>query len=279
MRKFGVLFFLTSILFGAPFAYAEKQDLNFAVIQPGQPGTAAEAQPVMEALSKYLQEKLGPDCVFKGRYFNELKPALSYLETQAPKWGIVQLGVFVQYGKHFQMTPVAATRPGGFEQDVWRIVTTLDGDSNWESLRGEVLGNMLFEPAAASCLLLERPSKDLPFQLKGTFQPLRTLRSVARGKTSGAVLDRVQYETVKTISLGKRIKVIHTSAHLPTSPVVWFGSENSAAGTLARLLQDMKKDPAAADLLKLLQTDGFGPPDETLLPLRQKGEERGCFAP
>ncbi len=44
----------------------------------------------------------------------------------------------------------------------------------------------------------------------------------------GVVLDRVQYETVSTMPMGKKIKVMHISRELPTSPVVWFGDENDS---------------------------------------------------
>ncbi len=258
---------------------AEAGNLDFAVIQPGQPGTEAEARPVMDALANYIQQKMGSDETIKGHYFNQLAPALAFLKSSSPAWGIVQLGVYVQHAMDFQMTPMAATRPGGLAKDVWRLMARKDADSDWKSLNGKIRGNMLFEEKAAACLLFGLLPDRLPFTLEGTFRPLRSLRSVVKEKITGVVLDRVQYETVKTMPIGKKIKVMHISRELPTSPVVWFGAVNDSMKKLAGVLQGMKADANAAKLLTLLQTDGFRPADPDLLQFRLGEKADACFIP
>ena len=259
--------------------HAEAGNLDFAVIQPGQPGTEAEARPVMDALSDYIQQKMGSDESIKGHYFNRLKPALAFLKASPPAWGIVQLGVYAQHSTGFQMTPMAATRPGGFTKDIWRLMAQKDAGSDWKSLNGKIRGNMLFEKKATACLLFGLFPDRLPFTLEGTFRPLRSLRSLAKGKITGVVLDRVQYETVKTMSIGKKIKVMHTSRELPTSPVVWFGAINNSTKKLAGVLQGMKDDENAVKLLALLQTDGFGSADPDLKQFRLGENSDACFTP
>ena len=147
----------------------------------------------MDALADYLQSKLGPSITVKGHYFNQLEPALAFLKTSPPAWGIVQLGVYSEHAGNFQMTPVAATRPGGFTKDVWRLMAGGDAVSTWQDLKGKVSGNMLFETKAAAYLLFGLPPERLPFTLEGTFRPLRATRLVIKGKIAGVVLDRVQY--------------------------------------------------------------------------------------
>ncbi len=279
MRKREGIVILLAALFWLVTGNAEAGILDFAVIQPGQPGTEAEAQPVMDALAQYIQQKMGSGEAVKGVYFNQLEPALAFLSASPPGWGIIGLGVFVQHGKGFQMTPVASTRPGGFAKDAWYLMTREDGPSKWQSLKGEVQGNMLFEKKAAACLLFELLPDQLPFTLKGTFRPLRSLRSAAKGKIAGVVLDRVQYETAKTMSVGQKIKVVQTSRDLPTSPVVWFGPLNDAAHKLAGVLQGMKDDPNAVKLLNLLQTEGFGPADPDLPRFGSGTKAHVCFTP
>lgn len=267
------------MLLWAVSGYVEAGNLDFAVIQPGQPGTEAEARPVMDAFAHYIQQKMESDETIKGHYFNQLAPALAFLESSPPAWGIVQLGVYVQHALDFQMTPIAATRPGGFTKDIWRLMAQKDGSSKWQSLNGKIRGNMLFEKKAATCLLFELLPDRLPFTLEGTFRPLRSLRSLVKGKITGVVLDRVQYETVKTMPIGKKIKVIHISRELPTSPVVWFGGASNTRKKLAGVLQGMKEDVNAAKLLTLLQTDGFGPADPDLLQFRLSEKNHACFMP
>ncbi len=279
MKKNGVIILFFAMFLWTVSGYAEAGDLDFAVIQPGQPGTEAEARPVMDAFAHYIQQKMGSDETIKGHYFNQLAPALAFLESSPPAWGIVQLGVYARHATDFQMTPVATTRPGGFTKDIWRLMAQKDEVSKWQSLNGKIRGNMLFEKKAAACLLFKLLPDRLPFTLEGTFRPLRSLRSLVKGKITGVVLDRVQYETVKTMPMGKKIKVMHISRELPTSPVVWFGDENDSTKKLAGVLQGMKEDADAAKLLTLLQTDGFGPADPDLLQFRLGEKNDACFMP
>ncbi|MCF8146466.1 MAG: phosphate/phosphite/phosphonate ABC transporter substrate-binding protein [Deltaproteobacteria bacterium] len=251
--------------------------LDFVVIQPGQPGSAEDAQPVMDALAAYIHQKEGLDRPVKGRYYNELDPALDFLHNRPPAWGIVSLGFYSEAADTFQMTAIAATRPGGHAKDIWRLVVSKEKSGGWKTLKGKVLGNMLFERDAAACLLFDIPADRLPFTLEGTFQPLRSLRKVARGDADGAVLDRTQYEAVKALPLAKDITVVHTSRELPASPVVWFGDPDARARDLAAILLGMKEDGDAQTLLKLLQTDGFGPADPDLPQYRLDRKGAACF--
>jgi len=253
------------------------ESLDFAVIQPGQPGTSREAQPVMDALSAYIQKKMGSGVTVKGLYFNKLDLALDFLHNTPPVWGIVRLGFYSEQARRFQMTALASTRPGGYNKDIWRLVVKKDAPENWKSLRGKILGNMLFETDAVACLLFGVPPAQLPFVLKGTFRPLRSLRRVARGKTTGVVLDRSQYEALKVLPLAKKIKTAHTSRELPASPVVWFGTPDDRTKRLTDILLGMKEDRDAQSLLKLLQTDGFGPADKDLRGFRRNKKAAACF--
>jgi len=191
--------------------------------------------------------------------------------------GIVRLGFYSEQASRFQMTGIASTRPGGYNKDIWRLVVTKDAPDEWKTLRGKVLGNMLFETDAAACLLFGVSPAQLPFTLSGTFRPLRSLRRVIKGKTTGVVLDRAQYEALKALSLVKKIKVVHATGELPASPVVWFGTPDDRTKRLAAILLGMKEDRNAETLLKLLQTDGFGPADKDLPRFRRDEKGNGCF--
>ena len=251
--------------------------LDFAVIQPGQPGAPQEAQPVMDALAAYIQKKMGFEGAVNGAYFNQLDSAIDFLHNKRPAWGIVRLGFYSEQSEAFQMTAIAATRPGGYDTDVWRLVVSSGGPGEWKGLEGKVLGNMLFEKTSASCLLFGLPADRLAFTLEGTFHPLRSLRNVIKGKAAGVVLDRLQYEAAKALPVEKDIKVIHTSVDLPASPVVWFGTPDKRARSLTSVLLGMKEDTDAQALLKLLQTDGFGPPDPQLPRFRLGQKGAVCF--
>ncbi len=269
------MFLILLLVLGGPAGVSAGDVLDFAVIAPGQPGSPREAQPVMDTLAAYVQKSLGPEVIVKGRYFNERKPALEFLQRTPPRWGIVSLGIYAELARRYRMTPIASTRPSGSEKDKWRLAVDRDGPDDWKALRGTVQGTILFEKEAVSCLLFGSKAKELPFSLAGTFQPLRSLRSVAGGKAAGVVLDRLQYDALKALPLGKRIKIIHESKELPTTPVVWFGPPDERMNQLAALFAGMRKDPAAEALLRALQTDGFGPADPDLPGLKVPADA-GC---
>ncbi|HDZ90764.1 MAG TPA: hypothetical protein ENH37_08825 [Deltaproteobacteria bacterium] len=258
------IFFVSAVLLLCLTPALSGETLDFAVIQPGQPGTCQEAQPVMDALADYLGKKMGNGISIRGRYFNEVDRAVNFLKGTPPAWGIVRLGFYLKQARRFGMTALTSTRPGGYDKDVWRLVVKRDFQGRWESIRGKVLGNMLFETEAAACLLFGRPPERLPFALTGTFRPLRALRRVMRGKAAGAVLDGAQYRSLEALPLFKQVKVVHESGDLPKSPVVWFGPTDERSKRLTGVLMAMKEDKDAEVLLKLLQTDGFGPADRDL---------------
>jgi hypothetical protein len=260
------LFVLTAL--SGPQPATAVDGIDFAVIQPGQPGTAREAQPVMDELAAYLRERLGTEPTLRGVYFNDLKEVLAFVDRTPPKWAIVSLDFYAEEGNRLDLTPIASTRPSGFEKDIWRLAVHKDAPDGWQTVQGKVRGTMLFDRQAAACLAFGCSLDALPFHLVGTFRPLQALRATARGKGTGVVLDRMQYEAMKSLPLASKIKIIHTSAELPTSPIVSFGPPDDLTNRLAGVLRKMKDDPEADQLLQLLMTAGFGPPDPALPTVR-----------
>jgi hypothetical protein len=135
------------------------------------------------------------------------------------------------------------------------------------------MGTMLFEPEAAACILFKNRPESLPFKIRGTYNPLRSLRAAARGKIAGVILDNLQHQAMKAVSAAQKVKIILRSGEIPTSPVVWFGEPNERAMGLAGVLQKMAADPDAAKLLQLLQTTGFGPVDGELSGFKLNNHE------
>lgn len=243
---------LSSVAFAGRF--------DFAVIQPGQPGSTADAQPVMDELAKYLSAKLGEKVL--GVYYNDLNAALDALDKDTPAWAITGLTFFESCKAKFNMVPVASTLPQGMEKDVWRLIVPAAGMDNPESVKGTVYGSMLYTPKGMEILF--QGTKGADINGEGTHKALRMLSKVNKGKVAGVVLDAVQYSVVRDSDRYANTKVIYTSPELPTSPVVWFGKTNDDSLRLQGVLLDMDKDPEAEGLLKLLQTSGFNPADKAL---------------
>lgn len=253
-----------SVLLGAflpsPSPAAEKS-LDYVLVQPGQPGTPAEAEPVLSALSSYLEKKLGGGAKVRGKYLNDLPAARKALAKGGPAWGIVTLGVYMQ--EPWPMTPIASTRPGGSDRDQWRLLASTAAPKEWRKLKGPVRGTVLQSPKAAACLLFGTEIQVLPFKVEGTAEPLKGLRAAASGE-GAAVVDALQWKALQKLPLLRKLQVVHTSPEIPTAPVVWFGRPGPQAERLGKILMGMGADPEAAPLLRLLQTEGFGPPENDL---------------
>jgi hypothetical protein len=256
---------------------ASREDMGFVIIQPGQPGTPEEAKPVLAALGAKLGAMLGLKAPMEGAYCNELGQAAPLIRDRKPVWGIVSLPFYVRYAKQFGMAPLASTRPGGKDKDVWRLMVKKGSVKDWRNLSGVVSGSMLHLPEAAACLLLRTPAAKLPFKLAGTSRPLFALRAAAQGKQAGVVLDAPQFAAVGALPQAASLAELHQSDPLPTSPVVWFGEPDERASSLAAALQSLGEEPEAADLLMLLQTQGFGPPDADLERMAAGAGDGACF--
>jgi hypothetical protein len=226
----------------------------------------------MDSLAAYLKEKTGTVAVGSGHYFNNLDKAMAFLKDSPPQWGIVSLGFYLQNASRLSLTPIASTRPGGMAKGSWTLVTRKEGPDQWKLLRGTVRGTMLFEKASASCILFGLKPGGIPFELAGTYQPLRSLRATSRGQEAGVVLDSPQYQALQSLPMAGGLKAV-LKREIPSDPVVWFGTPSEAAKKLEAALAGMEKDPAAANLLKVLQTDGFALPDPSLNTLRKKVDE------
>ena len=255
-----ILLIILSIA-GSVFAAGSAGSVNFVIIEPGQPGTSIDAQPVMDSLAAYVSRKLGKPV--SGVYFNELDPALKYLDENKPAWGICGLTFFKSYKDKYRLLPVASTLPQGFVKDVWRILVPSDGPDSVRDIKGTVFGSMLYTPEARK-ILFGKEQAEIPLVIEHTSRPLSKLRSVIKGKAAGVCLNVVQYSVVKGTDGFPGVKVVYESSKLPNSPVVWFGKVTDDVFRLQAILLDMKDDPAAAGLLKLLQTAGFGPADAEL---------------
>lgn len=261
---------------GLPGVAVGGESLDFVIIQPGQPGTSEDAQPTMDVLAAYVRKQLGGGVNVKGRYFNEVEPALEYLRGSGPKWGIVSMTFYATHGRRLALKPLASSRPGGYDKDRWLLAVAVPGPEDWRQVTGTVTGTMLHDSATAACLLFQREAASLPFALSGTIQPLMALRQVIKGRAAGVVLDRVQYEALRKTPSADSVKVIHQSPDLPFSPVVWIGEPDSRQKPLAAVFLDMKKNPEGQLLLKQLQTDGFGPADGDMENLIRDGDHGSC---
>ena len=102
MKRIFLLACIAGFVIGLSPCLATGERLDFAVIQPGQPGSPEQAGPVMEALAAYVKKKLDDVVSVKGEYFNKLEEALRFMEKTPPSWAIVQTGFYFCEARRFE---------------------------------------------------------------------------------------------------------------------------------------------------------------------------------
>ncbi|WP_034632939.1 PhnD/SsuA/transferrin family substrate-binding protein [Maridesulfovibrio bastinii] len=256
MKYLARIFFLTALVVCLFAGQAAASANSFVVVQPGEPGTTAEAQPVMDELARYLSEKTGKHIT--GKYFNELSSAITWIKNNHPAWGIVDLVFYKVYGNRFALESIASTLPSGNDFDQWRLLVPASGPDSPAELTGPVYGSMFYTPEAAK-ILFSPSAVPEKFNAEGTPKVLRWLRRTAGGRAAGVCLNRLQFSVAEALPSFSKLKVVYTSQKLENSPVVSFGKKSSTVDKISDVLLKMKDDPKAHDLLELLRTDGFAP--------------------
>lgn len=273
IRKF-TLALLITILCACP---ALASGLKMAVIQPGQPGSTQEAGPVMDKLAAYLGKRTGLDV--SCTYVNQMDQAVEYVLDEKPDMAIVSMPFFTGYAAKFGMVPVASTLPGGKDQVAYRLLAPKGSPKGLDQIKGIVASSAFYPPRAASCLIFSKTPDALGFELKPTARPMRFLRKTVKGKIAGTVVDSLQFSALSKMDIIGKLDVVYESAPVPTSPVVRFGPENDRVQKAVDALLNMAKDNdlAAGELIRLLQTAGFGPANKAAVKMVMENENGPCF--
>lgn len=248
---------------------------GFVVCYPNAPGDTRSAKPVMKRLGEYLTARAGRR--FAPIYFNALDEAEAFVGEERPAFGIVSLAVYLRWREGKALTPVAATERRGATTEQFFLVGPAGGPGSleellakgapvhvWSSLLDDarfaervVLGadvSLASEPRAGSVTLVS------------TRHPLRALRRLKQGKplegkpVDAVLVDGPTWEGLQQLkSFAGVLRVLATTASLPTPPVVAFGDVPAAdRARLAEVLSAMSADPEGKALLQTLQLTGFG---------------------
>lgn len=237
----------------APFA---AEPIHFILIQPGSPGTTEEAAPLMKRLADYLAAQLPDRPVVKGLYVNTLEAAQEAIARARPRVAIVTLPYYLERRAPYDLRPVLATRPGGRSEDRYRLlIASTNPITNWRQLRGTVAGTLCHTPQAVARMMFD--TAQLPFRCQPTDRLLRAIRQVIKGELAGVLVTEEQQDSLTALPEGSQLRVLHETPAVPPPLVVSFGPPDGTVQMIAQALEKMKQDPAAAELLKELRTDGF----------------------
>ena len=226
---------------------------------PGEAGSTAEGQPVLDAFFDYVNKKIAPDSI-SGRYFNGKADGLQYIMKEKPVVGIVSYSAWTQNKEKLgNATAFLATLPlpAGLQTERYELVAagaTLKPGA--KILSSEPLG-----------LNFVRQSlfKDLPADVSvtQTQQLFASLKKIADGSLdAAAILTANEAATLVAVSAAwaKSLKVVKQSELVPTARLLIFDKGWSGAEKFKQALMGMGADPAAKELLDEMRFKGFAEP-------------------
>lgn len=207
------------VLLTISLAHADTERV-FVVLREHASGSAVRAQPFLDQLLGVVAKKNGWPVV-SGRYFSERGPALDFIRTQEPQFGIFSLEAFLEFRGPHQLSvvgEVVAPRAGGLQ---YYLVSKQAKDLS------ACKNQRLTTTFSTSTRFVERVVARGAFKL-GDFRviearrPLQPLKSVLRGEADCALIDDAQLDATRHIENGSQLKPIWQSAKLPGMAVVAF---------------------------------------------------------
>lgn len=223
---------------------------------PGEAGSTAEAQPVLDAFFDYLSKEMAPEKV-SGKYFNSVKGGLDFIANRKPKAGIISFAAWTQNRARMGgAKPILATLPfpGGRVTESYTLVGAkkeLHADAtvySSEPMKLDFVKAHLFSNIPSGAKLTQ------------TERMFVKLKQLAGEENAFAILTPIEAATFKKLKTdwSKSLKVIEKSRPVPTARVIVFGQGWKDSAKFSEVLLGAGKDPAAAEILEELRLKGFG---------------------
>jgi len=228
------------------------------VCAPGYPGSAAEAQPAMDALARELSSasQVSP---LTASYEETAAGGLKKLAKPDTALLLATLPFFLEHERDLQLTArLLATPQGGQPLQKWTLVTGKDHPTPLAGYAVQSLAGSSprFVHAAAPLL-----PADVVVSASGSV--LSGLRKAANGEKIALLLDGAQAASLSTLPFASQLATVETSAPMPVAIVETVGKRVDAAKW--RALQAAFTSMSASDALAGIQMTGFEPLDEKAL--------------
>ena len=192
----------------------------FVVLREHGSGAASRAQPYLDQLLTAVAKKNGWSSA-TGKYFAERAPALEFVKTKQPQFGILSLDAYLALRASHDLTvigEVVAPKAGGLE---YHLVSTKAKDL--AGCRGQQLATTFALDAAFVERVVARGAFKLSdFKIVAAERPVQPLKQVLRGEALCALIDDSQLEAAKHIEQGDKLKSVWQSQKLPGMAVVAF---------------------------------------------------------
>ena len=248
-HKMTVIWF--SVLLGALLTCSAAAGVREMLLcLPGFPGTAGQAQPFVDKMLRYLEGRMGWEAgSMSGLYVPDGTRGLNELTTRKPGLALVGPSIYAAGHHSLKMKVIAQVEVNGRGKEIYSVITRVDGPSSLAELRGKTMtGTVAHDPRYVHNVLLNQILPMGELTLKAQKRPLKALRDVARGKAAAALVDESVRQHMSELDFADELRVIHTSAPVPSPAVVVMGENTRHAAALAEVLVGLCGRPDGAEL-------------------------------
>jgi ABC-type phosphate/phosphonate transport system substrate-binding protein len=259
---------------------AAGEATGLLVCYPNAPGTQEQAQPVMVKLGEHLSAAT-TDTV-RPAFFTAAAPAREWVAKERPRFAILSLALYLQWKDELKLELLAQSERGRARTERFHLIVpaaspwkTLDDLKKADGGRKPVIwSSHLDDPRFVGQVVFDgalRVASDEQGDVVGrsTAQPLTALRHMKSGKPfQDAPVDAVLLEDAawselqKLATFKEAVRALHSSAPLPTPPVVALpGADAPARERMKKALLGMDEQAPGRELLATLQVTDFLEPD------------------
>jgi len=228
---------------------------------PGYPGGASDAQPFVDQFAAAAVKAAGWQGSLAAIYDPTDEGSLAKLANPDAVLAFVPYPFFVEHGAKLHLTPLAqADVAGTGTQQRWSLVGKTGKVTGATSLGGyTILSVAGYAPEFVRHSALESWTLPADVKIQSTGQILSTLRKVASGDPSVALLDQSQATALTTLPFASDLKTVTQSAPLPVALIVVVDSRVPAprAKMFQAGLLKMGHGGEATDVLSNLRLQGF----------------------
>jgi ABC-type amino acid transport substrate-binding protein len=243
-------------------ALLQAQERVVVICQTGSVTSPEEAQPYIDGFGKYLAEKAGWAAgSYRIQFENSREGGLKALDDVKVAYGTLSLGIFLQGEAKYRFKPLVLARVGGKTSTRYRVLVKKGTYKTLDDLKGKALtGNLVDDPVYLSKVVFAgKYTAAQHFALKQTPRALRALRNVSKGKADAALVDDLQFSSLKQLPLFDKLEVIFESEEVPNLGLVFLDGRTSEADArkLAQALIGMCSDPVGKTMCKDFNVEGF----------------------
>lgn len=223
----------------------------------GGPGTAKQAQPVVDKFLRHLEKSGGwKGQSLRGIYATRTDTCTKLWSQHKPTMVVADPATYLAHRAAWKLSPVA--RMGRADALKYHLLVRAGSSKKLEELAGKtILTPLAHDPRFVARVLFGGKLKGASLKLERARRPLAAIRKVARGKADAALIDGAAYAYLGELKLPVELVSIFRSKGLPQLTLSVVGKGGKAESK--RILRALPKlcQGAGAELCKTFGITSF----------------------